>query len=143
MKKYFLVFLVLLIVLSFAGCNTAEFAVGAKEDVAYFRGVRNAPEIILKDYKNTRIEEKPFLDKLAAAVDGKEVIYSTCNCRPTYHVSIGQYTFGLHTHSIDVLSSEGNDSDAFLFSVMCSEEEMQELFDILEAAGYKRPAGTE
>lgn len=134
MKKYFLIFLVLLIILSFAGCNTAEFEVGAEEDVAYFHSGRNTPEIFLKDDKNTRVEDDAFLDKLAAAIDGKEAIYSTCNCRPTYHVSIGQYTFGLHTHSVDVLSSQGNDSDAFLFSVVCSEEEMLELFAILEAA---------
>lgn len=134
MKKYFLVFLVLLIVLSFAGCKHTEFAVGIEDDAVYFHEAWRMPEILFAESGDLSIEEKPFVEKLAAVIDGKTPIYDVCNCLPIYHVSIGSYTFALHRHSVEIyIVTEQGEKDR-MCSVDCTEEEMRGLFDILEEA---------
>ena len=134
MKKYFLVFLVLLIVLSFAGCKHTEFAVGIEDDAVYFHEAWRMPEILFAESGDLSIEEKPFVEKLAAVIDGKTPIYDVCNCLPIYHVSIGSYTFALHRHSIEIYAVAEEGEKDRMCSVTCTETEIQALFDILEEA---------
>jgi len=134
MKKYFLVFLVLLIVLSFAGCKPKQFAVGVEKDAVFFHQASSMPEILFREGGNTTIPEKPFLEKLKAAIDGKTPVYEVCNCIPFCHVSIGSYTFSIHTHAIEIFTVTDKGETDRMSSVGCTKAELQELLDILEEA---------
>jgi len=135
MKRLISFFLVLLIPLSFAGCNSAAIEVGTKDGVAYFRHSQSTPEIILAGKSETKIENEALLGKLIAAIDGKSAVNDFCNCETIYNIRIDKYHFGLHTHGISVTWPMGNNIKGVnIFTVECTEEEISELFAILESA---------
>lgn len=82
----------------------------------------------------TKIEDTAFFGKLIAAIDGKSAVNDLCNCEAIYNVRIDKYTFGLHIHGITISSPVGRNLKGInVFTVECKEEEMNELFDILES----------
>lgn len=104
MKRFITLLLALLIVLSFVGCNSANIEVGSKDGVAYFHHSQNAPEIILMEESETKIEDTAFFGKLIAAIDGKTAVNDLCNCEAIYNVKIDKYTFALHTRHNDLFA---------------------------------------
>lgn len=137
MKKYILIFLMVVITLSFCGCNITRDMTGTKNGVAYFNKPENTPKItytneIQTQEKETKIEDASFCDKLITAIDGKPASNDICNCVGDYQVVIdNKYTFRLHTDRIVIFS---NTKEFTSFTVECSEKEMKELYDIIEAA---------
>lgn len=126
--------IVVLTCLSFAGCDSANIAVGVEDGAAYFHYSQTTPDIILKGESETKIEGTSFFGKLRTAIDGKPAVEDVCNCEAIYNVRIDKYTFGLHTHGIMVSSPMGNNIKGVnVFTVECSEEEMNELFGIIES----------
>ena len=116
------------------GCDTAKIEVGVENGTAYFHYSQTTPDIILKGESETKIEGTSFFGKLRTAIDGKPAVEDVCNCEAIYNVRIEKYTFGLHTHGIMVSSPMGNNIKGInVFTVECSEEEMNELFDIIES----------
>ena len=135
MKRYIAILLVVLITFSFAGCNSANIEVGTIDGVAYFYHGQGTPEIILTGENETKIEDKAFLGKLIAVVDGKTAVNDFCNCEAIYSIRIDKYHFGLHTHGVSVTWTMGNNMKGMnVFTVECSEEEMRDLFAILKSA---------
>lgn len=134
MKKIIAIcIIVALTCLSLVGCDSANIKVGVEDGTAYFHYSQTTPDIILKGENETRIEDPSFFGKLRAAIDKKTAVDDICNCDAIYNVRIDSYTFGLHTHGIMVSSPMGNNLKGVnVFTVECSEEEMNELFDILE-----------
>ncbi len=137
MKKYFSIFLMVVVALSFCGCNITRDMIGTKNGVAYFNKPENTPKITYTNVnqtqrKETKIDDPSFCDKLIAAIDGKPAGDDFCNCMGDYQVIIdNKYTFWLHTNKIVVIS---NTEEFTSFTVECSEKETKELYDILEAA---------
>ena len=126
--------IVVLTCLSFASCDSANIAVGVEDGAAYFHYSQTTPDIILKGESETKIEGTSFFGKLRTAIDGKPAVEDVCNCEAIYNVRIEKYTFGLHTHGIMVSSPMGNNIKGInVFTVECSEEEMNELFGIIES----------
>lgn len=135
MKRFITLLVALLIALSFVGCDSANIEVGSKDGVAYFHHSPNAPEIILMEESETKIEDTAFFGKLIAAIDGKPAANDFCNCEAIYNVKIDKYTFALHTHGITISSPMGHNLRGInIFTVECTEEEMNELFAIVESA---------
>ena len=134
MKKVVAIFLMLLLMLSFVGCDSAKIEVGAKNGVAYFNKSTIVPKMVLKDETEIEIEDKAFFGKLIAAIEGKATIDPVCDCQPIYNVGIDKYTFGLHTHGITISYPIGkNIKGTNIFAVECTEEEINELLDILDS----------
>ena len=120
--------------LSFAGCDSARIEVGTENGTAFFHYSQSRPDMFLKGEIETEIDDASFFGKLRAAIDGKSAVDDVCNCEVVYNVRIDKYTFGLHTHGIKVSSPMGNGIKGVnVFTVECSEEEMNELFDIIES----------
>lgn len=116
------------------GCDTAKIEVGVENGTAYFHYAQITPDIILTGESETEIEGTSFFGKLRTAIDGKPAVDDVCNCEAIYNVRIDKYTFGLHTHGIMVSSPMGNNIKGVnVFTVECSEEEMNELFGIIES----------
>ncbi len=119
--------------LSLGGCGSASIKVGIENGTAYFHYSQTTPDIILKGESETKIDDDSFFGKLRTAIDGKPAVDDVCNCDAIYNVRIDKYTFGLHTHGIMVSSPMGYGIKGVnVFTVECSEEEMNEMFDILE-----------
>ena len=134
MKKIVAIFLTLLLMLSFMGCDTAKIEVGAENGVAYFHVSTIVPKMILKGDTEIEIEDKTFFGKLTAAIIDKPTVDPVCYCQPIYNVGIDKYTFGLHSHGITISSPMGkNIKGTNIFAVECTEEEINELFDILDS----------
>ncbi len=132
MKKIVAIFLMLLLMLSFAGCDSAKIEVGAKNGVAYFNVSTIVPKMILKGETETEVEDKTFFGKLTAAIEGKATVDPVCDCQPIYNVGIDKYTFGLHIHGITISSPMGRNIKGInIFAVECTEEEISELLVIL------------
>lgn len=132
MKKIVAIFLVLLLLFSFAGCDTAKIEVGAENEVAYFNRGTLTPTILLKGETDTKVEDEYFFGKLVKAIEGKATVDPVCECQPIYNVGIDKYTFGLHSHGITISSPMGkNIKGTNIFAVECTEEEIRELFIIL------------
>ena len=90
--------------------------------------------MVLKDETEIEIEDKAFFGKLIAAIEGKATIDPVCDCQPIYNVGIDKYTFGLHTHGITISYPIGkNIKGTNIFAVECTEEEINELLDILDS----------
>ena len=135
MKKIVSIFLMFLLMLSFVGCDTAKIEVGAENGVAYFNCGTLTPTILLKGETDTKVEDEYFLGKLVKAIEGKATVDPVCECQPIYNVGIDKYTFGLHTHGITISSPMGkNIKGKNIFAVECTEEEINELLDILDSA---------
>lgn len=118
--------------LSFIGCGSAKIEVGAENGTAYFHYSQTTPDMFLKDESETKIDDASFFGKLRTAIDGKPAVNDVCNCEAIYNISIDKYIFGLHTHGITVSSPMGkNIRGVNVFTVECSEEEMNELFGII------------
>ena len=133
MKKLIIIFTSLLILLSFAGCDTADIEVGTKDGVAYFYVGTITPEMVLLGETQTEIESDEFFEKLIKAIEFKETIDAVCNCIPIYTVKIKKYTFELHSHGITVTYPMGNNiKGVYVFSVICTNEEMTAMFEILQ-----------
>ena len=134
MKRLIAILLVLLVMLPFAGCNSAKIEVGVKAGVAYFRQSKSTPEVILNGESAIEIKDASFFGKLRTAIDGKSAVNDVCNCEAIYNVKIDKYHFGLHTHGITITWPMGhNIKGVNIFTVECTEEEMNELFGILES----------
>ena len=134
MKKTVAIFLTLLLLLSFAGCDTAKIEVGAENGIAYFHKSTIGPKMILKGESDIEIEEDTFLGKLETAIEGKETVDPICECQPIYNVGIDKYTFGLHTHGITISSPMGRNIKGInIFAVECTEEEINGLISILDS----------
>ena len=132
MKKIVAIFLMLLLLFSFAGCDTAKIEVGAENGVAYFHVSTIVPKMILKGETEIEIEDKTFFGKLTAAIIDKPTVDPVCECQPIYNVGIDKYTFGLHSHGITISSPMGkNIKGTNIFAVECTKEEIRELFIIL------------
>ena len=136
MKKCMLILLALVITLSFCGCDTASNMIGTKFGVVCFNEPTITPIIKVICHKElqekeVRIQDASFLDKMIAAIDGKTAGDDFCNCLGDYEVMINQYTFRLHTDKIVIFC---NTEEFAAFTVECSEEEMKELYAIIEKA---------
>ena len=132
MKKIVAIFLMLLLMLSFVGCDSAKIEVGAENGVAYFHVSTIVPKMILKGETEIEIEDKTFFGKLTAAIEEKSTVDPVCECQPIYNVGIDKYTFGLHSHGITISYPMGkNIMGTNIFAVECTEEEISELLIIL------------
>ena len=135
MKKCVLFILAIVITLSVCGCSSANQMIGTRFGRAYFNPTQQTPEILCTyrngmETKEIKIEDASFLDQLIAAIDGKRAGDDICDCLGDFRVVIdNQYTFLLHTDRI-VIYCNTNEFDSF--TVNCSEEEMQELYDLIE-----------
>ncbi len=136
MKKYILIFLILVITLSFYGCNTAKNMIGTRFGVVYFNESENISEITCSydsgtQEKEIKIDDATFVDKLRDAISGKRVGSDFCDCMGDYQVTIDdKYLFYLHPDRIVVYTDLEERSG---FTVECSEEEMKELYYIIES----------
>ena len=135
MKKILsLVLAIVTLLFCLVGCDTAKNEVGVENGTAYFHYAQKTPDMILTGESETEIEGTSFFSKLRTAIDGKPAVDDVCNCEAIYNVCIDKYTFGLHTHGIMVSSPMGNNIKGVnVFTVECSEEEMNELFGIIES----------
>lgn len=134
MKKTIILLLVALTLLSFVGCGSNKLDIGIKEGVAYFECSQSMPQIILGGESETVIEDEAFLDALISAIDGKAAVEDICNCKALYNIRIDKYNIGLHTHGISVTYPMGHNIKGLnIFSVDCTDEEMNALFEILTA----------
>ena len=150
MKKYSLFLLVLVAVLSFCGCKATENTnssvdpvsiedlIVTENGVAYLRDLEKTLEITCgyfddddDKYIEFIIKDPAFYNKLKEIIDGKEAGDEFCKCAGDYQVTIGDtYLLYLHMERIvvytDIKRYKG-------FTVECSQEEMQELYDIIES----------
>lgn len=135
MKKILSLILALItLMFCLVGCDSAKIEVGTKNGVAYFNDSTIVPKMILKGENEIEIEDKSFFDKLITAIEGKTTVDPVCDCQPIYNVGIDKYTFGLHTHGITISSPMGkNIKGTNIFAVECTEEEINELLDILDS----------
>lgn len=134
MKKIFLTLVLLLSFVSLVGCDSANIAVGVEDGVAYFHTSTSTPQVVLKSEKETEINDATFFENLVSAIDGKPAVNDVCNCKAIYNIKIEKYSFGLHTHGISISSPIGhNIKGVNIFTVECTEEEMNALFSILES----------
>ena len=135
MKKYVVIFLTLLITLSMIGCASDRIEVGVEDGKAYFQDWGKTPDIILKGENEIVIRDDSLFYKVMALISGKPAVEDMCNCEAVYTMYIKEYTFGLHTHGIVISKPMGRSIKGVkVFSVDCTEEEMNELFDILKSA---------
>ena len=88
----------------------------------------------LQGESEIEIEDKTFFGKLIAVIEGKATVDPVCDCQPIYNVGIDKYTFSLHTHGITISSPIGKNLKGInIFAVECTEEEINEMFDILDS----------
>ncbi len=144
MKKILtLILAVVAILCCFVGCDSAKIEVGAKNGVAYFNDSTIVPKMVLKGESEIEIEDKSFFGKLTAAIQDKPTVDPVCDCQPIYNVGIDKYTFGLHTHGITISSPMGkNIKGTNIFAVECTEEEINELLDILDSVSCAKEVNT-
>ena len=134
MRKTVFLLLVALTLLSFVGCGSDKLDIGIKEGIAYFECSQSMPQIILGGESETVIEDEAFLDALISAIDGKAAVEDMCNCEALYNIRIDKYNIGLHTHGISVTYPIGHNIKGLnVFTVDCTDEEMNALFEILSA----------
>ena len=134
MRKTIFLLLVALTLLSFVGCGSDKLDIGIKEGIAYFECSQSMPQIILGGESETVIEDEAFLDALISAIDGKAAVEDMCNCEALYNIRIDKYNIGLHTHGIRVTYPIGHNIKGLnVFTVDCTDEEMNALFEILTA----------
>ncbi len=135
MKKYIIVLIVSLIMFSMAGCSSDRVDIGVEDGKAYFHDWGKTPEMILYGENEIVIRDDALFYKLMALISGKPAVEDLCNCEAVYIMYIKEYTFGLHTHGIVISKPMGrNIKGEKVFSIECTEEEMNELFDILKSA---------
>ncbi len=138
MKKCILSFLVLVIILSFCGCEETKNMFGTRFGVAYFNKSENTPQITYTYYSEKqdkeiemKLEDATFCDKLGEIIDGKLSGNKFCNCTGDYQVTIDNiWRFYLHPDRIVVYADL---EDYTGFTVDCSEEEMKVLYEIIES----------
>ena len=134
MRKTIFLLLVALALFSVVGCGSDKLDIGIKEGIAYFECSRSMPQIILGGESETVIEDEAFLDALISAIDGKAAVEDMCNCEALYNIRIDKYNIGLHTHGISVTYPIGHNIKGLnVFTVDCTDEEMNALFEILTA----------
>lgn len=135
MKKYSIVLIVLLIMIFMTGCSSDRVDIGVEDGKAYFHDWGITPEIILHGENETVILNDSLFYKLMGLVNGKPIVEDLCNCEAKYNISIHEYALGLHTHGIEISVPVGRyKKETKVFSVECTEQEMNELFDVLESA---------
>ena len=132
-KKYILIFLVLFITRSFCGCTAGDDIIGTKFGTAYFNKPQNTPKFVCSvafEDKEIEIKDVSFCDKLIAIINGKPAGREFCKCAGDYQVTIdNKYLFHLHPTKIVVYT----DLEEYTkFTVECSEEETQILYQIIE-----------
>ena len=136
MKKIVAIFLVLLLLFSFAGCDTAKIEVGSKDDVVYIDYHNMTPKITVnKGDEKLPVENPVFFEKLVKSIDGKPE-HETLPYYPEYIyvVEIGKYDFALHEEHIFIYSPLGhNIKGVEIIGVECTEEEISELVELLDA----------
>lgn len=135
MKKYIVVLIVSLIMISMVGCSSDRVDIGVEDGKAYFHDWGRTPEITLHGENDSVILNDLLFYKLMGLVNGKPIVEDLCNCEEKYNISIHEYALGLHTHGIVISAPVGrNKKETKVFSVECTKQEMNELFDILESA---------
>ena len=154
MKKYSLFLLILVVALSFCGCNatknadsagdttSAEAVVGTEEliitenGVTYLKDSAETLEITCSYYddverKEFKIKDSAFYNKLKKVINGKEVCEYSCKCAGDYQIGLND-NYSLHIHpdriTVNIKLNEYN-----VFTVECSEKEMKELYDYIES----------
>lgn len=147
MKKTLMIFLMLLFTLSFAGCDSARLGtdgdncgsakieISEKDGLAYLTASTTAPKMILQEGMTaTEIKDSSFLGKLINAINGKEILYTSCYCPPIYAVDICDYYFGIYENKITISTSSEKriNNGAYIFDVECAEEEIDALLVILD-----------
>ena len=133
MKKIVLLLLTLTL-LSFIGCDSDKLDIGVKDGVAFFDCPQSKPQIVLGGESETVIEDEVFFDALISAIDGKAAVEDMCNCEALYNIRIDKYNIGLHTHGISITYPIGHNIKGLnVFTVDCTDEEMNALFEILTA----------
>ena len=133
MKKIVLLLLTLTL-LSFIGCDSDKLDIGVKDGVAFFDCPQSMPQIVLSGEYETVIEDEAFLNALISAIDGKAAVEDMCDCKALYNIRIDKYNIGLHTHGISVTYPIGHNIKGLnFFTVDCTDEEMNALFEILTA----------
>ena len=126
--------------------GTSAIEVYVENGVIYFEQFENVSAVLQLDEGDVTIEDDTFVEKLGAAINGKEVI--KCECAANYHVEIDDTYFYFHEHGIEisVLSKKSTSTNGSMniysvsytsYSVNCSEEELAELIAILEATKSK------
>lgn len=102
--------------------------------VAYFNQLKNTSAILQTDDGDILIEDNTFIEKLGAAINGKSTI--KCDCETIYYVEIDSYFLYFHAHdiAIGIRDEEYSSSVSYsVYTVECTEKEMNELCAILEA----------
>ena len=136
MKRIVAIFLILLLMLSFVGCDTAKIEVGSKNGVVYFHYSNRTPKITVnKGNEKLPVEDPAFFEKLVNCIDGKpEQETPTYYPEYIYTVEIGKYDFALHEKHIFIYSPLGrNIKGVEIIIVECTEEEISELVELLDA----------
>ena len=136
MKKVVVLFLIILLMLSFVSCDNAEIEVGSKDGVVYFDYTNMTPNITVnKDDEKLLVEDPAFFEKLVNYIDGKPeqqtpIYYSDY----IYLVEIGKYDFALHEEHIFIYSPLGhNVKGVKIIVVECTKKEIAELVELLDA----------
>ena len=132
MKKSIPIFLLMIILFSFCSCNKSQNMIGTKSGMAYFKKYEDISEITCSYKKGTQIKlDETFVDKLRDIINGKQAGSEFCNCKGDYQVMIdNKYLFYLHSDKIVVYT---NLEDHSGFTVTCSAQETQILYDIIES----------
>ena len=104
----------------------------AQDGVLYFNQIKaSSPEIIL-DTRDVLIEDTAFVDKLENIINGKSyMIRYDWEDKMLYQIKIGDYYFRLHAKGMDV-DIPYETTSWRTYPILCTEEEMNELFEILE-----------
>ena len=103
-----------------------------QDDVLYFNQIKaSSPEIML-DTRDVLIEDTAFVDKLGSIINGKSsLIRYDWEDKMLYRIKIGDYYFRLHAKGMDV-DIPYETTSWRTYPILCTEEEMNELFEILE-----------
>ena len=123
--------------------SESAIEITVEDDVIYFKQLKSTAAVLQLDEGDVIIEDDTFIEKLGAAINGKNVI--KCECNTNYYVEIDRNYFHFHSHGIEisVISEESTSTNGSMvgssvsytaYSVDCSEEEMNELVAILESA---------
>ena len=104
----------------------------AQDGVLYFNQIKASSAEIILDTRHVLIEDNTFVDKLGNIINGKSyMIRYDWEDKILYHIEIGDYYFRLHAKGMDVAIPYEESAWKYI-PILCSEEEMNELFEILE-----------
>ena len=139
MKKLFAIILISTTLLSLVGCNLSKIEIGVRDGAIYFEHSNRVPEVnILVFEGQVQVKDPLFFEKLVSCIDGKPSKEIECVCENNiYVVEIGKHSFALRKDHIVIYSPMGyNIKGVNITKVECTEEEIDELVALLDAARY-------